>query len=112
MAREPELGNNLAWSFATNPDPAKRNGPFAVKLAEDACQRTQYKQTVMVGTLAAAYAEAGRFPDAVSAALIACNLAEATGETNYLQKNRELLQLYENHQPYHEPTANSTLHHP
>ena len=94
--------NNLAWTLATNPDATKRNGTLAVKLAEDACQRTQYQQTIMVGTLAAAYAEAGRFDDAIATAQKACELAEKNGETNLLQKNQELLTLYQNHQPYRE----------
>ena len=60
--------NNLAWALATHPDAKIRNGTRAVKLAEDACRQTQYQQTVMVGTLAAAYAEAGRFDDALATA--------------------------------------------
>jgi tetratricopeptide (TPR) repeat protein len=104
---EPAENNNLAWSFATNPDATKRNGELAVKLAEDACQRTHYQQTIMVGTLAAAYAETGRFDEAISAAQKACELAEKNGETNLLQRNQELLELYQNHQPYHETQTNT-----
>jgi peptidoglycan/LPS O-acetylase OafA/YrhL len=103
----PAENNNLAWSLATSPDAAKRNGALAVKLAEDACQRTQYRETIMVGTLAAAYAEAGRFDDAISAAQKACELAAKNGETNLLQKNRELLSLYQNHQPYRDSQAST-----
>ena len=44
---EPAENNNLAWTLATSPDAIKRNGALAVKLAEDACQRTQYKETIM-----------------------------------------------------------------
>jgi len=103
----PEKNNNLAWAFATNPDPAKRNGALAVKLAEDACNRTQYRTTAMVGTLAASYAEVGRFDDAVAAAQRAIMLATQNGETNLLQKNQELLTFYLNHQPYRESPTNS-----
>jgi peptidoglycan/LPS O-acetylase OafA/YrhL len=104
---EPEENNNLAWTLATSPDAVKRNGALAVKLAEDACQRTQYKKTIMVGTLAAAYAEAGRFEEAISTAQKACELAEKNGETSLLQKNRELLSLYQNHQPYRDRQAST-----
>ena len=52
--------NNLAWLLATGPEVQLRNGPQAVQLAEHACELTAYQQTVFVGTLAAAYAEAGR----------------------------------------------------
>jgi hypothetical protein len=58
--------------------------------------------TLLVGTLAAAYAEAGRYDDAVAAAQKACALATAAGERDLLEKNRKLLALYRAHQPYHE----------
>jgi peptidoglycan/LPS O-acetylase OafA/YrhL len=98
--RSPVENNNLAWSLATNPDATKRNGALAVKLAEDAVLRTQGRQTIMVGTLAAAYAEAGRFDETIFTAQKACELAERNGETNLLQINQKLLALYQNHQPY------------
>ncbi len=94
--------NDLAWSLATSPQAANRNGALAVKLAEEACQETQFQQTVMVGTLAAAYAEAGRFDEAVLAAQRAIALASQSGNQQLLEKNQELLDLYLKHQPYHE----------
>ncbi|MGO9587395.1 MAG: family 43 glycosylhydrolase [Limisphaerales bacterium] len=100
---EPAEGNNLAWSLATSPDATNRNGAFAVKLAESACQQTRYRTTILVGTLAAAYAEAGRFDDAIATAQKACKLASESGEQDLLKKNQELLELYRKHQPYHEP---------
>ena len=60
--------NNLAWILAASADPQVRNGPEAVLLAERACKLTDYKKPLLVGTLAAAYAEAGRFPEAVATA--------------------------------------------
>jgi protein O-mannosyl-transferase len=100
-----EALNNLAWMLAANSDPAIRNGARAVEYGERACQLTQFKQTTMVGTLAAAYAEAGRFADAVATAEMACALAEQKGEPTLLEKNRQLLELYRARQPYHEPAA-------
>jgi hypothetical protein len=97
---EPAENNNLAWSLATSPEATHRNGTLAVKLAEDACQRTQYKETIMVGTLAAAYAEAGRFDEAISTAQKACALASQSGDQELLKKKQELLALYLKHQPY------------
>ena len=94
--------NNLAWILATRPEPQFRNGPEAVQLAEHACELTLYQQTVLVGTLAAAYAEAGRFDDAVSTAQTACALASERNDPGLLQKNRELLALYQARQPYRE----------
>ena len=57
----PETLNNLAWILAANSDATLRNGAEAVALAERACKLTDYKEALLVGTLAAAYAEAGRF---------------------------------------------------
>jgi hypothetical protein len=65
------------------------------------CELTHYQTTIYVGTLAAAYAEAGRFDEAISTAEKACTLASAAGEPGLLQKNQELLLLYQKHQPYH-----------
>ena len=56
----------------------------------------------IVGTLAAAYAEAGRFDDAISTAEKACALASESGDPDLLKKNQELLALYRAHKPYHE----------
>lgn len=98
----PAENNNRAWALATNPDPASRDGFLAVKLAEDACVRTQYGEPVMIGTLAAAYAEAGRFEDAILAAQKTCDLAAQNGATNLVQENQKLMELYKQHQPYHE----------
>jgi len=95
--------NNLAWLLATSPDPALRNGPQAVILAEHACQLTGWQKTIFMGTLAAAYAEAGRFDDAIATAQKACANATAHNETDLLQRNQELLALYQQHQPWHDP---------
>jgi tetratricopeptide (TPR) repeat protein len=97
-----DLINNLAWAFATNPDPKFRNGKYAVHLATRACEMTDYQTTIMVGTLAAAYAEAGRFDGAVATAEKAIDLAKRNGETELVQKNEGLLKLYRAHQPNHE----------
>jgi tetratricopeptide (TPR) repeat protein len=94
--------NNMAWSFATDPDASKRNGPLAVKLAEAACRMTHYQTTIMVGTLAAAYAEAGRFDEAIATAQKACALASKAGDEKLLKNNQALLALYLKHQAYHE----------
>jgi tetratricopeptide (TPR) repeat protein len=105
-SRDPVVNNNFAWSLATNPDATKRNGTLAVTLAEAACRNTHYQQTALVGSLAAAYAEAGRFDEAIATGQKACALASERGETNLLKRNQELVTLYQAHQPYHEPPAN------
>jgi Flp pilus assembly protein TadD len=86
--------NNLAWILATHPDSQLRNGGEAVRLAEHACRLTNYKQALLVGTLAAAYAEEGRFSDATNMADKAIELANASGQDEIARKNLELKQLY------------------
>ena len=98
----PETLNNLAWILAANPDPTVRDGTTAVALAERACKLTDYKAPLLVGTLAAAYAEAGRFAEAVSSAEKARALAQAAGLQAIAQKNEELLALYRAGRAYHE----------
>jgi tetratricopeptide (TPR) repeat protein len=94
--------NNLAWKLATSEKTGVRNGARAVQLAEQACGLTHYRVTPLMGTLAAAYAEAGRFDEAVATGQKACALATELGETNLLKRNQELVTLYQAHQPYHE----------
>ena len=105
-----EALNNLAWLLATCPEASVRNGAEAVQLAERACQITEYRRTIFVGTLGAAYAEAGRFPDAVATAQKACELATIFKEEPLLAKNRELLEHYRAGQPYHEPGPTTDGH--
>jgi tetratricopeptide (TPR) repeat protein len=105
-SREAAENNNLAWELVVSPGAGNRDGEIAIKLAQVACEKTQYKETVLVGTLSAAYAEAGRFDDAILASEKACELARQHGETNLLKNNEELLRLFEHHQPYR--ATNST----
>ena len=95
--------NNLAWVLAASPDAGLRNGAEAVRLAERACALTHDGEPLFIGTLAAAYAEAGRFPEAVITAEKAEQLATNTGLTAVAAENRQWLELYRAGKPYHEP---------
>jgi protein O-mannosyl-transferase len=92
----------LAWLLAVHPDPRVRDGPEALKLAEHACRLTQYGQPGPLRTLAAAYAEAGRFAEAISSAQKAQGLAQAAGQAEFVRKNQQLLELLQAGQPYRE----------
>jgi tetratricopeptide (TPR) repeat protein len=94
--------NNLAWLQSTSPDPTLRNGTNAIVLANRACELTTNLQPVFIGTLAAAYAEAGRFDDAIAAAQKARDLALAQTNQPIADANLKLLDLYRLHQPYRE----------
>ena len=79
--------NNLAWILAAGPSPELRNGAQAVKLAARACELDHDRQPMFIGTLAAAYAEAGRFDEAVAAAQKAHDLA-LTGRKAQIRRTK------------------------
>jgi hypothetical protein len=63
---------------------------------------------LFIGTLAAAYAEAGRFPEAVTTAEKAEQFATDAGLAAVAAKNRQLIELYRAGKPCHEsPPATS-----
>jgi Flp pilus assembly protein TadD len=94
--------NDLAWILATAPEPDLRNGQRAVALAELACRLTNFSEPLFLGTLAAAYAEAGQFDKAVETATQAEEKARAMGDKSLADKNAELRELYQKRRPYHE----------
>jgi hypothetical protein len=91
-----------AWVLATSPDASRRNGAQAVKLAEDACLQTQYRQPEIIAILSAAYAEAGRFDEAIGAAQMAGKLASQAGDEPLRQRCQEMLKAYVRHEPFRE----------
>ncbi len=98
----PQALTSLAWILAVDPDGHIRNGLEAVTLAERACQLTGFRNPTFLGTLAAAYAEAGRFEDAVRTAEKASDLARATGNQKLAERNQQLLAMYRAGKPFHE----------
>jgi Flp pilus assembly protein TadD len=99
---DPRPSNNLAWILATHPDPGFRDGPRAVELAEKACDLWGSKEPGLFDTLAAAYAEAGRFPEAVATAEKAVSLAASLGVEEVVREFDKRLQLYEAGLPFRE----------
>jgi Flp pilus assembly protein TadD len=92
--------NDLAWILATAPQAELRNGPEAVGMAERACRLGGAGNARFLGTLAAAYAEAGRFPEAVKTAEQARDLAVAAGEKSLAEGTEARLARYRRQQPY------------
>ena len=101
---QPETLSNLAWLLAASPDSGVRNGTDAVRFAEQACRLTGYQRARMLGSLAAAYAETGRFEDAVAATQKAIQMAQSGGDTQFAAVNEQLLSLYRAGKPYHMPS--------
>jgi tetratricopeptide (TPR) repeat protein len=94
--------NNLAVILSTNSDPKLRDGPAAVQAALRACELTNYTNTGFVFTLAAAYAEAGQFDDAVRVAERARNLALAANQQSLAGEIDAKLQLFRSGKPSRE----------
>jgi tetratricopeptide (TPR) repeat protein len=96
----PEALNLLAWILATEPHAELRNGTEAVRMAEYACQMTGRKDPVKLRTLAAAYAETGRFPEAVSTAQAALDLCTGVGREVLREEYRRMLDRFQAAQPW------------
>jgi tetratricopeptide (TPR) repeat protein len=96
-----EVLNQLAWALATNPDPAVRDAQKAVRLAEQGCALAEGKDARLLSTLAAAYAEASRFPEAIDAVQRAIALAqtEPSGRA-LLALDEEMLKCFQSGHPY------------
>jgi tetratricopeptide (TPR) repeat protein len=94
--------NELAWLLATCSEDAIRNGKRAIELSTKACELTEGKNADFIVTLAAAYAEAGQFDDAVKWQKKALEQPAALGFWATVQA-RVRLKLYEVHKPYHQP---------
>jgi protein O-mannosyl-transferase len=95
------VDNNLAWLLATAPQANLRSGPEAVRLAERAAAATGASQSGVLDTLAAAYAEAGRWPEAISTAEKARDLASSRGDKRLAEAVEARLACYRQHQPFH-----------
>ena len=95
---------NLAWVFATCPNPAMRDGPRAVALMEDVIQRSGTKNAILLRTLAAAYAESGRFPEAIQTAQEALELATQQGNATVAAQLREAIDNFQGNLPLRDPS--------
>jgi tetratricopeptide (TPR) repeat protein len=92
----------LAWLLATCPDNSLRNGKKAVELAEQAGVISGTESSQQLDTLAAAYAEAGRFSEAVETVTRALNLTTTNNDNTLVDVLTTRLKLYEANSPYHE----------
>ncbi|MHC4061355.1 MAG: glycosyltransferase family 39 protein [Planctomycetota bacterium] len=95
--------NNLAMIHATHKDARFRKPKEAVRLAEHACELTDYENPAVLDTLAAAYAADGRFSEAVEIAEKAFQLADSTGEKEVAQEIHHHLMLFKAGRPYVQP---------
>jgi tetratricopeptide (TPR) repeat protein len=105
----PEPINGLASLTATHPELKNRDVNEAVSLGRRACELTNYKNPVFLGTLAAAYASAGRFSEAIETANTALSFADAN-QAQIKNIIRRQLTLYTQGKPYVEPPAAPNRH--
>jgi tetratricopeptide (TPR) repeat protein len=95
----------LAWIRATAANPALRDTEEALRLAVLADEATAHRDSGAMDALAAAYASAGRFDDAVRVARAAADVAAAAGQTVVAARFRERMELYQNRQPLRLPPS-------
>ncbi|MHC4259743.1 MAG: tetratricopeptide repeat protein [Planctomycetota bacterium] len=91
--------NNLAWIQATHSQARFRNPREAMEHALRACELTKYKNPSVLDTLAAAYAAAGRFSDAVATAEKAVELSPSSNK-ELAERIQNRLGLYRAGRPY------------
>jgi tetratricopeptide (TPR) repeat protein len=86
--------NDLAWILSTCSDASFRNGPRGVELAQQAVQFSGGKNPSFLRTLAAAYAETGRFNDAIETVSRALQLAKEQHDTALADELQQDVDLY------------------
>jgi tetratricopeptide (TPR) repeat protein len=98
----PGIQNNLAWLLATCSEASLRNGSMALELARRANALTGGENPAILRTLAAAFAEAGRFPEAMETAQRALRLAGAQSNTGLAGALQSEMKLYKAGLPLHQ----------
>jgi tetratricopeptide (TPR) repeat protein len=100
----PDALQHRAWIAATDARPELRNGDQAVEWAARACELTGQKRPSMLLTLAAAYAEAGRFDDALATVGKAEALARTLGQKELEAEAGHLRAAFVAGKPFHGAT--------
>ena len=98
----PLLGS-LAWLLATCPEDAQRDGTRAVELASALAEQTHYADPYVLDTLAAAYAESGRFDQALATVDAALQLARERGDREIEKTLSARRAVYAAGQAFREP---------
>jgi Tfp pilus assembly protein PilF len=91
--------NNLAWLLATSADGKIRDGKHAIECSTKACELTKWQKVGYLDTLAAAYAEAGDFENAVK---WQSKVVELAPNKESKEDGEKHLELYKKKMPFHE----------
>jgi Flp pilus assembly protein TadD len=92
-----ETLDNLAWILATASPASLRNGTDAVEFADRAAKLTGNKDPSVLNTKSAAYAEAGRYEEALATAQQALRLAEARSDSALVATLQNEIKIYKTH---------------
>ncbi len=103
--KQPGAYNSRAWIRATSPNAKYRDGMLAIEDAKRACDLSAYKSAEYLGTLAAAYAEAGEFDNAVHWQERAHEIAPAAAKA----ESENLLASYRARKPHRDQGENAEL---
>jgi protein O-mannosyl-transferase len=99
--QDPMARNNLAWLLATSSDTSIRDGNRAIEVAKQAVQLSGGQDANYLRTLAAGYAETGRFAEAKETARRGLQAAQTQGNSVLANALRDEIALYELGLPYH-----------
>ncbi|HEY0791482.1 MAG TPA: hypothetical protein VGD78_10505 [Chthoniobacterales bacterium] len=97
---DPTTLNDLAWMLATSQNKQVRDGRRALSLATKACRLGRWSNAFALDTLAAAYAENGRFLEAVRYEQWAIHNLRSADEKIQLNGMQDRLRLYQEGEPY------------
>jgi tetratricopeptide (TPR) repeat protein len=98
----PTAVSSQTWQVAVQDDPPRSALMESVRVARQACQATEGKHPDILDALAAVYAQAGRFDEAVATAKQAIELATEDDRPALVRQIRHRLSFYEEGRPYHE----------
>jgi tetratricopeptide (TPR) repeat protein len=104
--------NNLAWQLATRAPAEGGDAARAVALAQRACELTGNRRAGYLDTLAAAYAAAGGFSDAITTAQKAVELAHAAALPKLVAECEARLELYRSGHAYLQSGGGTTTTNP
>ena len=102
----PAALNTTAWILATHTDPKLSDPDTAIRFARRAAELTKQNDPLIIDTLAAAYAAAGQFEQAVQTAQIAIALAKTANADQLAHDIAQRLEIYRQSKPYHELPIN------
>ena len=101
----PAASRGEAWKLATHPDPQQRSGALALFRAQVVSQALEDRDAEALDVLAAAYAEVGRFDEALATARSALGRAADAGKKDLAAQIEKRMKLYESRQPFRDDAA-------